>query len=104
MDRFDIFARDHWTCVYCGEVFEAASLSLDHVQPRSRGGDNTPGNTVTACQACNTRKAGRRLAEFLLADPVALANFRRLAIHVWPRHLRTLEEALVAEQRRRSRQ
>lgn len=100
MTRAELFARDAWTCVYCGAVFEPAQLSLDHVQPRSRGGDNSPGNTVTCCLTCNARKGRQRLAEFLLADPVALANFRRLARHVWPRHLRALEEALQGAARR----
>ena len=67
---------------------------MDHVQPRVRGGDNSGGNVVTACGGCNTRKGHRRLADFLADDPVARTNFRRLARHVWPRHLRTLEEEL----------
>ena len=56
-----IFARDRWTCAYCGEVARTISqrdaLTLDHVHPKSRGGSNTePINLVTACKACNGRK------------------------------------------------
>ncbi len=101
MKREDIFARDDWRCVYCGEQFQPEALTIDHVQPQARGGDNSGGNVVTACATCNLRKGHRRLADFLLEEPDALANFRRLAQHVWPRHLRTLDEALVAGQRRR---
>ena len=101
MNREEVFARDDWRCVYCGEQFPPASLTVDHVQPQMRGGDNSGGNVVTACASCNSRKGHRRLAEFLLDEPGALASFRRLARHVWPRHLRTLDEALMAGQRRR---
>lgn len=101
MTREELFARDDRRCVYCGEIYPIEALTVDHVQPRSRGGDGSPGNLVTACAPCNARKGRLRLAEFLLADPAAHANFRRLAVHVWPRHLRTLEEAISALARRR---
>ena len=54
-------------CVYCGETFASAELTVDHVQPRVRGGDRSGGNLVTACGACNVAKGHRRLAEFLRA-------------------------------------
>jgi hypothetical protein len=87
--------------VYCGEQFTASALTIDHVQPQMRGGDGSGGNVVTACAACNLRKGHRRLAEFLLDEPAALANFRQFAPHVWPRHLRALDEAISALQSRR---
>ena len=95
MRREEIFRRDGYRCVYCGEPFDAAALTIDHVQPRVRGGDNTPGNVVTACGGCNTAKGHRKLAEFLLAEPAARRNFLALATHVYPRHLRALAEELA---------
>jgi 5-methylcytosine-specific restriction endonuclease McrA len=93
--REQIFARDDFRCVYCGERFEPALLTVDHVQPRMRGGDRSGGNLVTACGACNARKGSLRLAEFLRLDAVAHENFVRLATpHVWPRILRTVEDEL----------
>ena len=80
--------------MYCGERFEPELLTVDHVQPRMRGGDRSGGNLVTACGACNARKGDLRLAEYLRADEAARDNFFRLAVHVWPRILRTLEEEL----------
>ncbi len=81
--------------MYCGERFEPELLTLDHVQPRMRGGDRSGGNLVTACGACNARKGGLRLAEFLQADEMARLNFFRLAApHVWPRILRAVEEEM----------
>jgi len=99
--REAVFERDEWRCVYCGEQFAAALLTIDHVQPQVRGGDGSGGNVVTACATCNLRKGHRRLAEFLLDEPAALVNFRQFARHVWPRHLRTLDEAITALHRRR---
>jgi 5-methylcytosine-specific restriction endonuclease McrA len=92
--RDDVFARDGYRCVYCGEVYPVDALSVDHVQPRVRGGDRSGGNLVTACEGCNVLKGHRRLSEFLLAEPTARANFFRLARSVWPRHLRAVEEEM----------
>lgn len=88
MKRGDVLARDEYRCVYCGQQFDAAELTLDHVQPRVRGGDHSGGNLVTACQRCNAAKGHQRLSEFLAAEPEARANFQRYARWVWPRLLR----------------
>ena len=95
MQREAIFARDGYRCVYCGGQFEPDALTIDHVQPRVRGGDSSSGNVVTACGGCNTAKGHRKLAEFLLAEPAARANFVWLARHVYPRHLRALREEMA---------
>lgn len=94
MKRKRIFERDEYRCVYCGERFEPEELTLDHVQPRVRGGDRSEGNLVTACSACNTLKGHQRLANFLRENRVARENFFRYAVHVWPRILRQLHEEM----------
>jgi 5-methylcytosine-specific restriction endonuclease McrA len=94
LKRNGIFDRDGNRCVYCGEQFVADELTLDHVQPRVRGGDRSEGNLVTACKACNTLKGHQRLSEFLFAHPPARENFFRYASHVWPRLLRLVESEL----------
>lgn len=81
--------------MYCGQVFDAEELSVDHVQPRMRGGDGSPGNLVTACRACNTRKGGRSLTQFLLDEPESRRNFFGRARYVWPRHLKAVAEELA---------
>ena len=96
MKRDEVFARDDFRCVYCGLQFPAEELTVDHVQPRVRGGDNSGGNVVTACGGCNALKGHRRLSEFLAADVQTRTNFFRLARSVWPRHLRAVEEELRA--------
>lgn len=95
MKRTEVFARDGYRCVYCGVVHDVAALSVDHVQPRVRGGDGSGGNVVTACTACNTAKAHTTLPRFLLERPDARRNFFALARYVWPRHLIAVAEELA---------
>ncbi len=62
-----LFARDDYQCQYCGrranELKPRESLTRDHLIPMSRGGTNEWSNVVTACSACNTRKANRMPSE-----------------------------------------
>jgi 5-methylcytosine-specific restriction endonuclease McrA len=58
-NRRNIFARDNNRCQYCGRKFATQDLSLDHVTPRSQGGQSTWTNVVCACLRCNVRKGGR---------------------------------------------
>jgi len=57
ISRRALFARDGWRCVYCGTA--GGRLTLDHVIPRSRGGDSVWENVVTSCSPCNLRKGNR---------------------------------------------
>jgi len=59
MRRLRIYMRDKYRCQYCGEKKNAAELTVDHILPRSRGGDNSPINVVAACVKCNNRKSDR---------------------------------------------
>jgi 5-methylcytosine-specific restriction endonuclease McrA len=61
ISRRALFARDEWQCAYCGET--GVRLTLDHVVPRSRGGDSVWENVVTSCAPCNLRKGDRLLEE-----------------------------------------
>jgi 5-methylcytosine-specific restriction endonuclease McrA len=58
-NRRNIFARDNNQCQFCGKRFPTNELSLDHVVPRSQGGQTTWENIVCACIDCNVRKGGR---------------------------------------------
>lgn len=59
LSRKNILLRDHNTCQFCGRVFPASELTLDHVLPRSRGGRSSWENLVASCYACNNRKGDR---------------------------------------------
>lgn len=58
-----LFARDQYTCQYCGrrdtELMKREGLNRDHIQPQSRGGENSWDNVVTSCTSCNSKKADR---------------------------------------------
>jgi len=59
LNRRNVLARDEHTCQYCGRHYPTHQLSLDHVIPRSRGGETTWENVVCACLSCNIQKGGR---------------------------------------------
>lgn len=56
VSRKALFARDGFRCQYCGI---AGKLTLDHVVPRSRGGNSVWENIVASCAPCNLRKGDR---------------------------------------------
>ncbi len=57
--RRNIYLRDRNQCQYCGQSFSSEDLNLDHVTPKSRGGQMTWTNIVLSCVNCNTRKGNR---------------------------------------------
>jgi len=67
--RRAVFARDDWTCQYCGA---RANLTVDHVIPRSKGGGSNWDNIVASCAPCNRRKGDalpRQVGMRLLKQP-----------------------------------
>lgn len=66
--RRAVFARDNWTCQYCGSHTQ---LTVDHVIPRSKGGASVWENIVAACTSCNRRKGNSlpRQVGMTLAHP-----------------------------------
>jgi 5-methylcytosine-specific restriction endonuclease McrA len=65
LNRGAVLLRDDHTCQYCG----APAESIDHVVPRSRGGEHTWENVVAACLRCNTQKRDRLLHETSMRLP-----------------------------------
>ena len=103
ISRRALFARDGWRCVYCGDG--SSRLTLDHVVPRSRGGESVWENVVTACGPCNLRKGDRLLEETHMhlprsPRPPAPVLFISLALHrvpeTWVRYLPGLERTEAA--------
>ncbi len=58
-NRTNVLWRDKNQCQYCANYFNADKLTLDHVIPKSRGGDNSWTNLVAACKKCNQRKGSK---------------------------------------------
>ncbi|WP_269621866.1 HNH endonuclease [Prochlorococcus marinus] len=57
LNRKNILKRDNYFCQYCG--YRGEKLSIDHVMPRSRGGEDNWQNVTTACISCNIKKGNR---------------------------------------------
>ena len=57
--RFSVFARDGFTCRYCGRQSDTVELHIDHVVPVVQGGTNDETNLITACADCNLGKSAR---------------------------------------------
>lgn len=62
-----LFARDRYTCAYCGKGFHADDLTREHIQPTSRGGVDGWMNCITACRGCNGHKGSRTPEEARMA-------------------------------------
>ena len=84
LSRKNILLRDRNTCQYCQLVLPAADLTLDHVLPRSRGGQSTWENLVACCKACNRRKGNHLLHE--LSEMKLLREPRPFTLHT-SRHI-----------------
>ncbi len=57
--RRSILLRDRYRCQYCGQQFDAADLTFDHVVPRSDKGQTVWENILTCCVPCNVAKRDR---------------------------------------------
>ena len=79
-----LFGRDRHVCAYCGEHFPNYHLlSRDHIVPRSKGGENTWMNVVTACKDCNSRKGHKSLKEVrmeLIYSPYVPSHYENMIL------------------------
>jgi 5-methylcytosine-specific restriction endonuclease McrA len=85
--RKAVLARDAYTCQYCGA--NKPGLTVDHVIPRSRGGESIWENIVASCAACNRRKGDRLPREIAMHPrqrprPPGPTVFIRIAAPVIP--------------------
>jgi 5-methylcytosine-specific restriction endonuclease McrA len=76
--RRNVYRRDGHRCMYCGERPRPDNLTIDHVVPRSRGGETSWENCVAACIRCNAKKANRTARE------VGLSLLQRPQMPRWP--------------------
>ncbi len=76
--RRNVYRRDGHECMYCGRSPGLEHLTIDHVTPRSRGGETSWLNCVAACTSCNARKADHTLEE------AGLRLRRRPTVPRWP--------------------
>jgi 5-methylcytosine-specific restriction endonuclease McrA len=57
LSRRTIFARDNYTCQYCGTT--SKDLTIDHVVPKRHGGQSAWDNLVCCCRKCNMKKSDK---------------------------------------------
>lgn len=60
-----VLIRDDYTCQYCNRYGD----TIDHIFPKSRGGQNTWGNLCAACKECNGTKANQTPEEAGMRRP-----------------------------------
>ncbi|QBD80645.1 HNH endonuclease [Ktedonosporobacter rubrisoli] len=98
--RSNILLRDDETCQYCGK--RSRELTIDHVIPRSRGGQGTWENLVASCKACNGKKGNRLLKEVnmhLLRQPRPLTQeYAGFFLLRYPKLREAYEEFLLSAQ------
>ena len=103
--RSNILLRDEETCQYCGK--RSRDLTLDHVIPRSRGGQSTWENLVASCKVCNGKKGNRLLKDVnmrLLRQPHPLKQeYAGFFLLRYPKLREAYEEFLLSAQIGRSR-
>ena len=100
-----LLARDRYVCAYCAQRFRFDQLDMEHIVPRSKGGEDSWTNLVAACKACNNRKANRtpeaarmklhyvpyvpnRYEAFILSNRKILADQMEFLLHGVPRNSR----------------
>ena len=96
VSRKGVILRDASVCQYCNRKFESRDLTLDHVIPRSRGGESTWENLVASCLRCNNTKGDRTPQEagmhlIRAPKPIGFYNRHRLlagdALTAWEKYL-----------------
>jgi len=63
LTRRNLMLRDEFQCQYCARRPSQRELNVDHVLPRSRGGEDSWDNLVISCRTCNLKKGRRTPAE-----------------------------------------
>jgi hypothetical protein len=64
-NRLKVFERDGYKCHYCEKQLTRFTATLDHIQPVSKGGDNSFENLVTSCLLCNSRRGNRPVMDII---------------------------------------
>ena len=92
--RRNVALRDGYVCCFCGRRLSYRTLTLDHVTPKCRGGEDSWENLASACMQCNSRKGSLRVSELgqinmrLLKAPYAptalqASDFRKGEFEWW---------------------
>lgn len=89
-NRRNVLCRDENRCQYCAKIFPESELTLDHIMPKSRGGNNSWKNLVAACKKCNQKKGAKTPHEANM-HPIREPRIPKLSI------LRNLNESQISD-------
>lgn len=94
--RFNVFKRDGFQCQYCGRKPPEVILEVDHIIPRSKGGDNDSLNLITACFECNRGKRDKLLQDVPVsrAEIIKIERERARQTKLYNEHLIQIRKEL----------
>lgn len=102
--RFEVFARDSFTCQYCGKKAPDVVLEVDHINPVCKKGNNDKLNLITSCFDCNRGKVEKTISERAELDKqrehLELLNTKReqmTQLIGWKKKLLSLEDDKIKE-------
>lgn len=93
--RLAIYLRDSFLCQYCGRDLHSAvasEVTLDHLMPRSKGGNNRNENLITACRRCNSQRGSKPWTEYATGGAID-----RIRLVIWEPINLDLARAILAD-------
>jgi 5-methylcytosine-specific restriction endonuclease McrA len=81
--RLALYIRDRFTCQYCGKdliAVNSSDITLDHLTPRSEGGNNEATNLITACKSCNCGRQAKAYYEYATQGAIERIEAQRYAV------------------------
>ncbi len=92
--RFEIFKRDGFKCVYCGNSPPGVILEIDHIEPKADGGKDDINNYVTSCFDCNRGKGRIKLdcIPVPVQDNLEALQEREKQIHEYRKFIKAIEK------------
>lgn len=93
--RFDVFKRDGFKCLYCGDSPPKVNLEVDHVISVKDGGENDINNLVTSCFDCNRGKGavGLGIIPLTLQENIERIKEREDQVRYYDRYLAKIRKA-----------
>ena len=64
-ERKMIYIRDDGRCALCGRKITLSEMTIDHIVPLDRNGENSVNNLQCACYACNQFKSNILPEDFM---------------------------------------
>lgn len=92
--RFEVFKRDGFRCAYCGKTPPTVTLEVDHIEPVSKGGNDSLNNLLTACFDCNRGKSNVQLETIpqALGDNLDVLKEKRLQMREYKKWVEKIDD------------